>query len=345
MKWVRRFWILVSGLGLIVALLLVVTRSTTSPQIRASSDFDVRQDLRLAVIGDSILTDMIRAHSAPLDAYRLLFPTRQNAITAKSILRSDQPQSLFEYLQKSGPLEITNYSRPGAHLFVRDWADDPPAWQRWILNIPNLKEQINWVLENPPLPDLFVFWTSHMEPLNWNDAKRLRSQNRLPLSATASDDELRALITNEFGRIFKEEILRLHAAIQIQRPSQKTALVVFGLFNWSETNSLNQEIMAAKSQGVPGYEQSEPREDPQGSLKVWTDINQTLRTIVKMIQTQESDHLRVYFSDQLETAEFELEDVEADGIHPTPQGQAKIAFRLYEGLQPALEYLDRTPTP
>lgn len=326
-------WALIVAVVFAAAFIMYAHRRTHEIVPVTSQNWNPYTGIEVAYIGDSLSTDMVRTHNSFIDGMRLITSGRQNAITGISDDPAN-PVSLFERLQAIAPVKLTNYSRPGAHIYVRELFNDPHRFARWLLNIPSFHDQVDSLLSRQSIPEFVIVWTGHMEPLNWNDFRHAMEDRKFP--DITEPFALRKKIVWDFMTHYQAEVRRIVKAAS--EKSTPTFLILYGLFNWNETNRLSEEIQMRKKSGLPGYTAAKERTHTGEAFELWNQLNTEIEKFAKTLKYEATTApVRVYFKDEMQFATFTLADIADDGIHPLTSGQRKLSEALYSGLREALE--------
>ncbi|MDB5038797.1 MAG: hypothetical protein JWQ35_2325 [Bacteriovoracaceae bacterium] len=312
------------------------------PQIRVSQNWSRFSGIDVGYIGDSLSTGMVRSHRNLTDAIRLIQSTPQNLVIG-DFESSSGPVSLFEMMEKKVPLRIINYSRPGSDVFVREVVHEPNAFVRWLLNIPHLKKQVKQLLSRSDFPDLVVVWTGHMEPLDWNDLKRVRDQGELKefndsrfAHEKDRDEALRKWIAQKFSSDYEAQMQKILS--RAQKENRPFSLVIFALYNWRNLTDITEEIQRMKRSGFQGFTEARERLDPEGSLKLYERLNQDLEKIAEdLTRVNQSKNIHIIFNANMASMKMGVVDIENDGMHPNVSGMKKISEQIARAIQPEIE--------
>lgn len=275
----------------------------------------------IAFIGDSIATDMIRSYDFWTDTYRLLTPSPTNDLVT-GVGTPSTPLGIVDFLNSPRSLRITNYSRPGADLFTRDFFNEPLQWQRWFAHIPNLENQTNLFINSTSGSQLVALWTGHVDMLYWNSYQGARAAGRIIVE---NDDQLRRWLVTQWIQIYKTQLRRILDKV---KTSPKATVVIFGLINWNSVVSVSELIQKFKKAGDPKFKRAEERNDPLGQIQLWKQFNRALEGLVQEEQKFLPKGQSLEFSPALEDIDLILDDFESDGIHPSRIGKAKIAKKI-----------------
>lgn len=318
-------------ISILVTSLLVFARLNTQAHNASSKNFEPARDLEMAFIGDSLATDIVRTHRFLRDAFRCATPTTLDLVTGRG--SAEHPLGIIDWLSPVRPLRITNYSRPGSDVFSREFLNDPPQWQRWVVRISNFEQLVDSFLEKNENPQLIAVWMGHVDLLYWNTYKGGRDQRLYsdfaPLMKPLTDEELADWITNLYRTKFEAQLNRI---IHWANTHGKKSIVVYGLLDWNEVNRLTREIQKIKNTDPIRFLSAEDRVDPQGQLNLWKKMNLALKDLVERLSHDLHAPSTLRYSSAMESIVLTPEDIASDGIHPTSSGKSRLAQEISSDL-------------